>query len=173
MSSADAVTPTSPPSSPTPGAVRPAGHNQAGRAVPTRNGRGHALLDLPQWRTSATQAFGALHITAPTPDTFRASLDTVTVGEVSLYDMTTPPHQVERRSEGVPAHSPTWCKLSLQLQGTCALTQDGRSVTLRPGDLALYVTSRPYTLTYAARQHSLVVKFPAPSSTCPTRSRPA
>lgn len=146
------------PPSPAPAGRRP--DTVADRQAPPRNGRGQPLLDLAQWRTSASHDFGTLHITAPAPDTFRAAVDTARVGEVSLFDMTTPPHQVERHSADIPPSAPTWCKLSLQLQGTCTLTQDGRTVTLRPGDLALYVTSRPYTLTYAAHQHSLVVKFP-------------
>lgn len=125
-----------------------------------RNGRGQVLLNLDQWRAASSQAFGTLHITSPAPDEFRAAVGTVSAGGINLYDMTTPPHRVERRAEDISPSAPTSCKLSLQLDGACVLAQDGRSVTLRPGHLALYVTSRPYVLSYASRQHSLVVKFP-------------
>lgn len=40
------------------------------------------------------------------------------------------------------------------------MSQDGRTCELNPGDLALYVTQRPYTLHYPEDQNTLIVHFP-------------
>lgn len=122
-----------------------------------------STYDLAAWRSAASAAFGQLDISVPaaaTPRDFEATLRTVAVGQISLFDMHTPAHTVVRTPAHITASEVPYCKLSLQLAGTSTMTQDGRTCTLNPGDLALYVTQRPYTLSYPAEQHSLVVHFP-------------
>src|SRR5699024_5044663 len=69
-------------------------------------------------------------------------------------------HSVARRAGDIRDADISYCKLSLQLHGNSTLRQDGRECQLTPGDLALYVTHRPYELQYLQDQHSLVVLFP-------------
>lgn len=122
--------------------------------------RYHAPMGLNQWIESARESFGPLNITAPDPLTFRASVRTASLGEVKLFDMNTPAHSVHREPSAEDRLHGGYCKLSLQLEGSSSLTQDGRTCTLAPGDLALYVTQRPYQLDYSEPQRSLVVLFP-------------
>ena len=117
-------------------------------------------LDLNEWKTASNSAFGKLDIEAGNPESFQVELKTATAGDVSLFDMRTGPHSVARRAEDIPAGDIPYCKLSLQIQGSSVMRQDGRECQLNPGDLALYVTQRPYELEYSQEQHSLVVLFP-------------
>lgn len=117
-------------------------------------------MDLSQWRAASAQAFGHLEIEAQAPKSFEVQLKTATAGDVSLFDMRTQPHTVTRRATDVMAGDIPYCKLSLQISGTSTMRQDGREATLQPGDLALYVTQRPYALEYPIEQHSLVMLFP-------------
>lgn len=116
-------------------------------------------LDLTDWRELISRSFAPLRITSADPD-FRASLTEVSLDEIHLFDMTTGAHRVERSPDLIDPQAPQFCKLSLQMSGTAQLHQDGRTCRLHPGDLALYVTQRPYTLDFPGRQHSLVVHFP-------------
>ncbi len=50
--------------------------------------------------------------------------------------------------------------LSLVLEGSCVLFQDGRSVELRAGNFALYETSRPYSLFFTSDHREFVMRFP-------------
>ena len=117
-------------------------------------------LDLNEWKIASNSAFGKLDIEASDPESFQVELKTATAGDVSLFDMRTGPHSVARRAEDIPAGDVPYCKLSLQIQGSSVMRQDGRECQLNPGDLALYVTQRPYELEYSQEQHSLVVLFP-------------
>lgn len=117
-------------------------------------------LTLSEWREAVASPFGSLEVNTEDPDGFRADLGVVTVGEVSLFDMTTPAHTVDRLITAIPTDVVPYCKLSLQMEGESTLAQDGRHCVLRPGDLALYVTQRPYRLSYPGAQRSLVVYFP-------------
>lgn len=117
-------------------------------------------MNLERWQELTSQSFAPLTIWAEDPATFEAVLREVIVDQVHLYDMQTSAHRVTREAHLIDESSPSFCKLSLQLRGTCSLEQDGRSCLLEPGDLALYVTQRPYSLTYEEDQASLVVIFP-------------
>lgn len=118
---------------------------------------------LSQWRADATAAFGRLRINplvSSADQPFEATVSMVRAGDVILYDLQTPPHTVERLPEQARTVGEAYGKLSLQLKGSCVVEQDGRTCTLNPGDLAFYVSQRPYKLTYTEPQHTLVVHFP-------------
>lgn len=118
-------------------------------------------LTRDQWRGFAAEFFAPLRMTFPPDQDFRADVHHVAVGDVHLHDMVTGAHTVTRSPELIEPDAARCCKLSLQLEGRSGLTQDGRQCVLHPGDLALYVTQRPYELSYTEPQHSLVVHFPA------------
>ena len=129
--------------------------------IQTRSG-----LSLNEWR-EATAAFGPLAIGTDAPGSFSASIQRIDVDEVSLFYLDTPAHTVSLRTPEHGSPSPDarhpaapMCKLSLQLDGEVEVSQDGRTALLSPGDLALYVTHRPYRLTYSGPQRSLVILFP-------------
>ncbi|WP_445227882.1 AraC-like ligand-binding domain-containing protein [Corynebacterium sp. H130] len=110
--------------------------------------------DLAGWRTAVNEHFGRIEISAPAD--FSASMSVARLGDVSLMDMSTTAHTVTRSA----SDADPFCKLSLQLEGTSTMTQDGRTCVLEPGDLALYVTQRPYSLAYDSPQRTLVVYLP-------------
>lgn len=119
-----------------------------------------AGLTMARWREIIGESFAALQLSAPDEAAFRADLRTVFLEDVHLFDMATGAHDVVRTAELVARETGAYCKLSLQLEGSVELTQDGRTCTLGPGDLGLYVADRPYRLHYERAQHSLVITFP-------------
>ena len=77
-------------------------------------------------------------------------------------------HRGAPPSRTPPAGRPAWSrsapagcyKMGLQLRGSSVLIQDGREVTLTPGDFTLYDTDRPYTLAFSDPHRMLVLVFP-------------
>ncbi len=118
-------------------------------------------LTKQEWREFAAEFFAPLRMSFPPGHDFRAEVHQVAVGDVHLHDMVTDPHIVTRSPDLISGNEAAFCKLSLQLAGTSRLAQDDRECVLYPGDLALYVTQRPYELSYTEPQHGLVVHFPA------------
>lgn len=117
-------------------------------------------LTLGQWRDAVSQSFSPLEITAPDEDAFRGMITETILDDVHLYQMETDSHTVNRPLELIDAVEEPFCKLSLQIEGVSTLSQDGRECVLQPGDLALYVTQRPYVLSYPGHQRSMVAIFP-------------
>ena len=116
--------------------------------------------DFWAWSQSAQAFFPNIQLTAPDRSAFRAGQDFIALGEVQLFDMSTGPHTVQQQEVVTGSTEEPLCKLSLQLSGVTHLTQDGRYCALEPGDLALYVAHRPYTLHYTDDQRSLIIQFP-------------
>jgi AraC-like DNA-binding protein len=60
--------------------------------------------------------------------------------------------------------------LGLQVSGTSLVVQDGREAELRPGDLALYDTTRPYTLVNRSGIDHHYFRIPRTSLALPSRA---
>jgi AraC-like DNA-binding protein len=93
-------------------------------------------------------------------------LDRVAVVEVSSTS-----HEVHRTPALIAQSNQRYFKLNLQLQGTGLLIQDNREALLRPGDLSIYDTSRPYTLAFEGDARLMVVMFPWDALSGPSGSR--
>lgn len=115
--------------------------------------------DFTEFRTAVSQSFVPLHVTAD-GDGFRGRIRSSGADEVQVSEITASPHVVERTPELIARGDRRYYKLSLILAGTQLLVQDGREAVLRPGDVALYDTHRPYSLVFEEDVRTLVVMFP-------------
>ncbi|MFC7876332.1 helix-turn-helix domain-containing protein [Isoptericola sp. NPDC057391] len=120
----------------------------------------HVTPSFEAYRAAVAGVFLPLRLTSSSPDSFRGVLRAVTVDDVHVSDLQGGQHVVERTAQ-LAAHDehPSF-KVSLMLAGSGLLVQDGRETVLRPGDLAVYDTRRPYTLEFGHEFRSLVVMFP-------------
>jgi AraC-like DNA-binding protein len=90
--------------------------------------------------------------------TFRARIDHRPTGQVGISHIHATRHVVEH---AVPsAASGGAVKFGLQLGGTCAVEQDGRTAVLEPGDMVVYDTDRPYRLEFPHEARLLVLMLP-------------
>lgn len=119
-----------------------------------------ASLDLDAWRSVINGSFVPLQIDELDGAPFHGHLERAVVGEVSVFEIHATPHVVRRTQALIDQADGRFYKLSLQLSGPAVLEQDGRTVQLRPGDIAIYDTHRPYRLTYPERNRAMVIMFP-------------
>lgn len=93
-------------------------------------------------------------------DPFWGRLRTVDVAPVHVSEVSASQHIVERTPLLLANGEPAYYKASLQVSGTGLLVQDGREALLRPGDLAIYDTGRPYSMLFENDMRMLVLMFP-------------
>lgn len=117
-------------------------------------------LDLLAWRIAMSQAVVPLDIHELGPAPFAGRCRQASVGAVGLFDMETSAHMVHRTPQLITDDQPRFYKMSLLLSGRLRLEQDGRTAELQPGDLAVYDTHRPYTLTFPEPSRAMVMIFP-------------
>lgn len=100
------------------------------------------------WNEAVSSTFVPLECRSGAPAAFRGELTAVSLGDVQLTRVTAASHQVRRTRRAIARNNPGLLKVCLQLCGTGRISQDGRETELTPGDLTLYDTARPYTLSF-------------------------
>jgi AraC-like DNA-binding protein len=120
----------------------------------------HVGVSFDEWVCLVGNRFVPLRLSTIDPLGFSGSLRTRIVDGTCVTDIAASSHRVRRLEESIRDDDPHHLKLSMQLEGTGLVLQDGRSAQLEPGDVAIYDTARPYTLEYDGPMRSLVMMFP-------------
>lgn len=118
------------------------------------------VYDFPAWRQLVSNSFVPLEVTSDDAGAFRGRMKSRAVGEILITEISASSHQVHRTPSLIAQGDKKYIKMSLQMSGSGLLMQDGRQAVLGPGDIAIYDTSRPYTLEFHGDFRSLVVMFP-------------
>lgn len=123
---------------------------------------------IDRFRTSVNESFVPLHIDCRAASSFHGSLRAAGSHGVSLTDLCAAPHVVTRTDELIARSPRPAYKVSIMLSGSGLLIQDGRETLLREGDLAIYDTSRPYTLGFEHDLRTMVLMFPHEALSLPS-----
>ncbi|MDQ2623715.1 MAG: helix-turn-helix domain-containing protein [Actinomycetota bacterium] len=115
---------------------------------------------LTEWQEVASRSFVPLSVSTSSPRDFRVDLAGRVHDDVVFSTIVASAHTVAREPALIDSSAEDYLKLTLQVRGTGVLVQDGREATLRPGDIALYDTSRPYTLDFAEDLALVCVMIP-------------
>lgn len=121
------------------------------------------VVELPsfdRFREAVSTTFVPLEVTGASTNRFQARLHYAPLGGIQLTEITAGSHVVERTPDLIARGDTSYFKLSVQLEGSCLLVQDDREAVLRPGDIAVYDTGRPYSMAFDADFRVLVVMFP-------------
>ncbi len=116
-------------------------------------------LDFAEFSHAVSESFVPLRVTAPTHRGFRGTLSAAVRDGVHASIVEAGTHTVERTPELIARGDAPYVKLSVQLSGTGMLVQDGREALLRPGDIAIYSTERPYVLEFNRSFSTFVLMF--------------
>ena len=120
------------------------------------------------WRHLVAESFVPLAAQTSDVNGFRGHLRSRVLDRMSVVEVSAASHEVHRTPALIAQASERYFKLNLQLEGTGLLIQDNREALLRPGDLAIYDTNRPYTLAFEEQARMMVVMFPCDALSLPT-----
>ena len=113
-----------------------------------------------EWHDLISASFVPLHVRSSEHSAFHGRLRSRLLDELAIVEVTATGHSVHRTPSLIDGSDRPYFKLNLQLSGTGILVQDNREAVLRPGDLAVYDTNRPYTLAFESDFRTLVLMFP-------------
>lgn len=116
--------------------------------------------DLGTFRDMVASSFVPLRVSTEYTGPFSARLISADADDVVFTEVAARPHLVERTPETIADGGSGYYKVSLLLSGSSILVQDGREVVMRPGDLSVYDTSRPYSLLFGEDFRNLIMMFP-------------
>lgn len=144
----------------------PATANTAARPA-HQNLTSSVATSFDHWKHLVAESFVPLAAQTADVDGFRGRMRSRALDRMSIVEVTATSHEVHRTPALIARAHERYFKLNLQLEGTGLLVQDNREAVLRPGDLAIYDTSRPYTLTFEEQARMMVVMFPCDALALP------
>lgn len=128
-------------------------------ATTTQEGRGEHGFEA--WEDQICHTFVPLRARCADDVTgFSGEVDSAMLGSVMLAEVSASHALVERTPRLIRSDDPELYKFGLQVSGTSLIEQDDRQASLRPGDLAIYDTSRPYRITFSDDFRMTVAMFP-------------
>jgi AraC-like DNA-binding protein len=122
------------------------------------------------FNAAVSRTFVPLLAEAGDDKSFTGVIAPTELGPLHLAEVTAGAHLIRRTSRLIRSADADYYKLSLQLEGRCVLTQDGRDTVLAPGDLVVYDTTRPYGLRFDDPFRMIVLMFPRPLLQVPQAS---
>lgn len=112
------------------------------------------------WQATVTGTLLRFAVDRARPQEFRGEVSRVAAGGVGLVGMSCGAHAAHRGPSAIDTAQPGDYVLSLQLAGRARFDQDGRTATLRPGELVFYDSTRPVTVTSDDGYRSVCLQFP-------------
>jgi AraC-like DNA-binding protein len=120
------------------------------------------------WKQLVAESFVPLAARTSDVDGFRGQMRSRVLDRMSIVEVSGSSYEVNRTQALIAEAGERYFKLNLQLEGTGILVQDNREALLRPGDLAIYDTDRPYTLAFEEAARTMVLMFPCDALSLPT-----
>ncbi|SHM86890.1 helix-turn-helix domain-containing protein [Cryptosporangium aurantiacum] len=117
---------------------------------------------LEYWNAVVSDAYVPLRCRTPDNNvTGSIRVDSLATLELSL--VTSTPQNVVRSPSLIARSAEDYFLVNIQTEGTGLVSQDGRTVELRPGDFALYDSTRPYELGFPGAFQQYVLMLPGPA----------
>lgn len=118
---------------------------------------------VPGWAEAASDRFVESGFQVDHPEGFIASMRHREMAELTVTRIDSAGHQrkrVTRSLRQAARAAEEFFLVSVQLEGSCAVSQGGRDTLLRPGEIAVYDTRRPYELLLAGDYAQAVLRIP-------------
>lgn len=128
---------------------------------------------LAAWRELVSRVFLPLSITpigSPRAG-FEGTVTGRSLGGIRVWLVRASPMSAVRARRHIRASGPDDYLLALHVTGTAHGAQDGREVTLGPGDLALFDSSRPYSISFTGPGVFEHVIYQVPRASLDARGR--
>jgi AraC-like DNA-binding protein len=123
-------------------------------------GKSTAIADAAELEALVSAILVPLHVMASTRGRFDATVQAGNAGAVTIARLRSTPHRVARGPGVISSVDPELIKAVLQLEGTLLVSQDDRRDRVRPGELVILDTTRPYSLVAGGPCEVLVVGVP-------------
>ncbi|WP_370267339.1 helix-turn-helix domain-containing protein [Nioella sp.] len=119
------------------------------------------------WHHVTCRQFSMTESSAPADRGFKARVVIRPFGDLALDDIWSStraddPIHVTRRQANIRKDQQDCFMFWLMLEGTTALDQNGRQITLRPGDMVLQDQARPFDLHFGPVSHAVMIMIPRP-----------
>lgn len=113
-----------------------------------------------QLQSAASAMLVPLQVRASRAGAFRACIESACAGPVVVGRIRSAPHVVSREARSITSTDPELFKVTLHQRGQAIAIQDGHQEQVKPGDVVVFDTARPYRLALADSCDVVVIGVP-------------
>jgi AraC-like DNA-binding protein len=117
-------------------------------------------MRLAYWSDMICNTYVHLECDAQRTDAFAGSIRSQSMPGLDLSVVASGAQRVLRTPRQIARSTADYFLVSIQTRGQGVLRQDGRDAVLRPGDFALYDSTRAYELHFESEFQQIVLKLP-------------
>jgi AraC-like DNA-binding protein len=128
--------------------------------MPTNEPLASTSYDFDAWCDVLSANDIPMQIECARRDTFRAEMRTRNLGGINFFDIRADAHRASRTTALLSTDDPRVYGVTLQMEGTSSITQDGQTSILQPGDFALYDSTREFERDFPEPYRCFIVRFP-------------
>ncbi|UWU93076.1 helix-turn-helix domain-containing protein [Bradyrhizobium sp. CB1015] len=141
---------------------------QIERPVPSRHSAWNMVGVRPHeqfayYREAICQAFMNLTPEPAVAAGFPARVEHVRLGDAAINRVSFPEHVVRRSAADIAASDRSCFYLNLKLAGRCRIQQDGREISLSPGQVGIFDSDRQFALLHDRGPQLRVASFWVPA----------
>lgn len=119
-----------------------------------------ATESVVAWQRVVSSSFVPLMVDDLSDGRFAGTIRGRVFDDVFFSRLRVSPHEVHRTPSLIAASERLFYKITLVIEGTGRLVQDGRTALMLPGSISVYDTARPYSLRFDDRVDVVVIMFP-------------
>ncbi|MCF4007575.1 helix-turn-helix domain-containing protein [Corynebacterium uropygiale] len=124
-------------------------------------------VDMPVFSEFVRSSVVPLAIFPRSAEPFSGSVKRQDVGRTTFILIEASPHAVRRTQDLISDSEEGKIKVTVVLEGTSVLQQDGRTAYFNEGDIAIYDTARPYDISFPTSCRILIVMVPKKDARIP------
>ncbi|MBO0692014.1 MAG: helix-turn-helix domain-containing protein [Acidimicrobiaceae bacterium] len=115
------------------------------------------------WRQAMSETFVPLMVGETSGDSLRGSIRSYWLGRLMVAQLASTAQDIQRTPKLISRSDTEYFQVAMVTGGVGRVTQDGRHAVLRPGDFAVYETTRPFEWAFDADWAASVFTFPRDS----------
>lgn len=117
-------------------------------------------LAFKYWKEYVCDVFVQLDVQSHAQSDFYGSIKSVDHGQIQFSKVCAQQQNVSRTRHSIAKSVQDYFLLSIQLEGSGRISQDGKTAVLHESDMCLYDSTRPYKLDFDTAFEQLVLRVP-------------
>ncbi len=115
---------------------------------------------LDYWREATNSLFPPTQLRRDGFEGFYGHVAWLSLGDVTIADIVSTSLDVVRSEREIHSGDDRWYELTIQIEGECAFSQDGRDIVTGPRSMVLYDSRRPYRMRFQGPYRQVSLKVP-------------
>lgn len=115
---------------------------------------------LDYWCDATNNLFPPTRLSRASATGFYGQVSWLTIGELTVADIRSTKLDVIRTEREIGASDDRWFELTIQLDGECAFSHDGRDLVTAPRSMVLYDSRKPYRMRFDGPYRQISLKVP-------------